>query len=72
MKKVIAIFAIATTLVACGGNASTEATATDTAVDPDVDPIRMRDIGSVGLKFLVLWRNAMGKCGSNSCICTNN
>ncbi len=31
--------------------------ATDTAVDPDVDPIRMRDIGSVGLKFLVLWRN---------------
>ena len=34
MKKVIAIFAIATTLVACGGNASAEATATDsTAVD---------------------------------------
>jgi uncharacterized protein YcfL len=34
MKKVIAIFAIATTLVACGGNASTEATTTDsTAVD---------------------------------------
>jgi sulfofructosephosphate aldolase len=31
--------------------------ATDTAIDPDVDPIRMRDIGSVGLKFLVLWRN---------------
>ncbi|QLL24567.1 hypothetical protein DLE04_02390 [Actinobacteria bacterium IMCC26103] len=31
--------------------------ATDTAVDPDVDPIRMRDIDSVGLKFLVLWRN---------------
>lgn len=31
--------------------------ATDTEVDPDVDPIRMRDIGSVGLKFLVLWRN---------------
>ena len=31
--------------------------ATDTAVDPDVDSIRMRDIGSVGLKFLVLWRN---------------
>jgi len=27
--------------------------ATDTAVDPE----RMRDIGSVGLKFLVLWRN---------------
>jgi len=36
MKKVIAIFAIATTLVACGGNASTEATATDsTAVAVD-------------------------------------
>ena len=32
MKKVIAIFAIATTLVACGGNASTEATATDSTV----------------------------------------
>jgi sulfofructosephosphate aldolase len=31
--------------------------ATDTAVDKDVDPMRMRDIGSVGLKFLVLWRN---------------
>lgn len=31
--------------------------ATDTAVDHDVDPLRMRDIGSVGLKFLVLWRN---------------
>jgi sulfofructosephosphate aldolase len=31
--------------------------ATDTAVDRDVDPLRMRDIGSVGLKFLVLWRN---------------
>lgn len=31
--------------------------ATDTAVDPDVVPVRMRDIGSVGLKFLVLWRN---------------
>jgi len=31
--------------------------ATDTAIDPDVDPIRMRNIGSVGLKFLILWRN---------------
>jgi sulfofructosephosphate aldolase len=30
--------------------------ATDTAVDPDVDPNRMRDIGAAGLKFLVLWR----------------
>ena len=31
MKKVLFVFAIATTLVACGGNASTEATATDSA-----------------------------------------
>jgi hypothetical protein len=33
MKKVIAIFAIATTLVACGGNASTEVATDSTAVD---------------------------------------
>lgn len=33
------------------------AAATDTAIDLDVNPIRMRDIGSVGLKFLILWRN---------------
>jgi len=34
MKKVLFVFAIATALVACGGNASTEAAATDsTAVD---------------------------------------
>ncbi len=34
MKKVIFVLAIATSLVACGGNASTEATTTDsTAVD---------------------------------------
>lgn len=31
--------------------------ATDTAVDNEVDPVRMRDLGSVGLKFLVLWRS---------------
>jgi sulfofructosephosphate aldolase len=30
--------------------------ATDTAVDPEVDPMRMKSIGAVGLKFLVLWR----------------
>jgi len=37
MKKVLFVFAIAATLVACGGNASTEATATDsTAVDSTV------------------------------------
>ncbi len=36
MKKVIAIFAIATTLVACGGNGtSTEATTDSTAVAVD-------------------------------------
>ena len=40
MKKVIAIFAIATTLVACGGNASTEAVATDsTAVVADTTAV---------------------------------
>jgi sulfofructosephosphate aldolase len=33
------------------------AAATDTAIDLAVDPIRMSDIGSVGLKFLILWRN---------------
>lgn len=32
MKKVIAIFAIATTLVACGGNVSTETVNTDSTV----------------------------------------
>ena len=37
MKKVLFVFAIATTLVACGGNASTEATTTDsTAVDSTI------------------------------------
>jgi hypothetical protein len=36
MKKVIAIFAIATTLVSCGGNASTEVKTTDsTTVSTD-------------------------------------
>lgn len=40
MKKVIAIFAIATSLVACGGNASTEAIATDsTAVSTDTTAV---------------------------------
>jgi uncharacterized protein YcfL len=32
MKKVIAIFAVATALVACGGNASTEVVTTDSTV----------------------------------------
>ena len=35
MKKVLFVFAIATTLVACGGNASTEATTDSTAVAVD-------------------------------------
>ena len=39
MKKVIAIFAIATTLVACGGNASTEATTDSTAVAVDTTAV---------------------------------
>lgn len=30
--------------------------ATDTDIDPAVDPIEMRDLGAVGLKFLILWR----------------
>ena len=33
------------------------AAATDTAVDSAIDPLRMREIGAVGLKFLVLWRS---------------
>ena len=55
-QKVLApscgLIAAADLLVGPAGGA-----ATDTAVDLDVDPLRMRDIGSVGLKFLVLWRN---------------
>ena len=55
-QKVLApscgLIAAADLLVGPAGGA-----ATDTAVDPDVDPLRIRDIGSVGLKFLVLWRN---------------
>ena len=35
MKKVIVIFAIATTLVACGGNATSEVKADSTAVAVD-------------------------------------
>ena len=55
-QKVLAptcgLIAAADLLVGPAGGA-----ATDTAVDLDVDPLRMRDIGSVGLKFLILWRN---------------
>jgi len=52
LKGSCGLIAAADLLVGPAGGA-----ATDTAVDPDVDPIRMRDIKSVGLKFLVLWRN---------------
>jgi ABC-type glycerol-3-phosphate transport system substrate-binding protein len=43
MKKVIAIFAIATTLVACGGTASTEATTDSTAVAVDSTAVSATD-----------------------------
>ncbi len=52
LKNSCGLIAAADLLVGPPGGA-----ATDTAVDPDVNPIRMRDIGSVGLKFLILWRN---------------
>ena len=39
MKKVIAILAIATTLVACGGGASTEVTTDSTAVTADTTAV---------------------------------
>ena len=43
MKKVIAIFAIATTLVACGGNASTEVATDSTAVALDSTAVSATD-----------------------------
>ena len=52
LKGSCGLIAAADLLVGPAGGA-----ATDTAIDPDVDPCRMRDIGSVGLKFLILWRN---------------
>jgi sulfofructosephosphate aldolase len=52
LKRSCGLIAAADLLVGPAGGA-----ATDTAIDLDVDPIRMRDIGSVGLKFLILWRN---------------
>ena len=52
LKGSCGLIAAADLLVGPAGGA-----ATDTAIDSDVDPIRMRDIGSVGLKFLILWRN---------------
>jgi uncharacterized protein YcfL len=43
MKKVIAIFAIATTLVACGGNGTNEATTDSTAVVVDSTAVTATD-----------------------------
>lgn len=52
LKDGCGLIAAADLLVGPAGGA-----ATDTAIDLEVDPIRMRDIGSVGLKFLILWRS---------------
>jgi hypothetical protein len=49
LKGSCGLIAAADLLVGPAGGA-----ATDTAIDTEVDPIRMRDIGSVGLKFLIL------------------
>ena len=43
MKKVIAIFAIATTLVACGGKGTSEATTDSTAVVVDSTAVTATD-----------------------------
>lgn len=43
MKKVFAIFAIATTLVACGGKGTTEATTDSTAVAVDTTAVTATD-----------------------------
>jgi uncharacterized protein YcfL len=43
MKKVIAIFAIATTLVACGGKGTNEATTDSTAVVLDSTAVSATD-----------------------------
>ena len=43
MKKVIAIFAIATTLVACGGKGTTEGTTDSTAVVLDSTAVTATD-----------------------------
>ena len=47
MKKVIAIFAIAATLVACGGNASNEATTDSTAVAVDTTAVSVDTTAAV-------------------------
>ena len=51
MAKNSGLIAAADLLIGPAGGA-----ATDTAVDPAVDPRRMAEIGAAGLKFLVLWR----------------
>ena len=51
MAKDSGLIAAADLLIGPAGGA-----ATDTAVDPAVDPLRMKNIGAAGLKFLVLWR----------------
>lgn len=51
MAKNSGLIAAADLLIGPAGGA-----ATDTAVDQAVDPIRMKNIGAAGLKFLVLWR----------------
>ena len=43
MKKVIAIFAIATTMVACGGKGTTEGTSDSTAVVVDSSAVAATD-----------------------------
>jgi hypothetical protein len=43
MKKVIAIFAIATTMVACGGKGTSEATTDSTAVALDSTAVSATD-----------------------------
>ena len=43
MKKVIAIFAIATTMVACGGKGTNEATTDSTAVAVDSTVVTTTD-----------------------------
>jgi sulfofructosephosphate aldolase len=51
MAPTAGLIAAADLLIGPAGGA-----ATDTAVDSQVDPVRMKAIGAAGLKFLVLWR----------------
>jgi len=47
MKKVIAIFAIATTLVACGGKGTSEATTDSTVVAVDTTAVTVDTTATV-------------------------